>query len=442
METEGRISRLIVDELAGLLATVPSSLTSARNQRSRDRRISTYVEIVRSLLPKVHVKQYERKPFIYNGRWWEACEWKEVNAQVYTALLEMGVWAVDAVRVFKFVISTISEFTPDMSLVAFDNVLFDVKRLRFLRFDDSRYCVRHMDYKIAKGSRGKRFPAFLEEVLPDKRDRDAIQEFFGSIFVDRDKLALERFLLMIGSGANGKSVLLRCVSEAIGTENVAHLDPQQLTDGRMLEGLRGKLLNIASDVRSDAQLSSVLKPLVSHEAIEGWELYKGRVSVKAPPLVFAMNHIPVSKDLSEGMRRRMLPIVFSVTIPPEKRNPALADKIVAKEKSAVFNWIVEGARRLKRNNGVFTEPAESNRTVESISRVSLPVFDILTSMNLFPEPRYQGHPPEYMTIRDVMAVSQLGGYTAREVSDNMTRAGYQHVMRNGYKTFLVFRDDD
>ena len=48
---------------------------------------------------------------------------------------------------------------------------------------------------------------FLDEVLPDKNMQKVLQEFLGSIFVDRRVAKMETMLVLRGSGSNGKSVV-------------------------------------------------------------------------------------------------------------------------------------------------------------------------------------------------------------------------------------------
>lgn len=429
----------LFEEIEMMAGSCCDALSAGRKLRAKDRRVSAFVQALSPRLGELHLRKHDNNPYMYNGRWWEQTTWKAVGDMFYRVLIRYKVMAPDALRVFAYLTPFVPSFEPELHLYAFTNCLYDTRIFKPAEFSDRRYCVRSMNYEYRPVSKGRFFPGFLRRVLPSISDQMAVQEFLGSAYIDRSRLALEKFLLMIGSGANGKSVLLKCVAAAIGPGLVSHLDPNQLCNERLVEGLRSKLLNIASDVRTDAQLTAGLKPLVSAEEVEGWELYKGRVTVKAPPLVFSMNHVPVSTDMSEGMRRRMLPVVFGVTIPEEERDPMLADKIIRWDLPAVFNWLCMGAKRIKRRRR-FTEPEQSTRTVREIEKLSLPMLAILKSRGLYPEPLWKGQKPELMDIGDIQGIVDFD-CTPQDISRNMHNAGYRSVIRHGYKSFQLYRGD-
>jgi len=73
-------------------------------------------------------------------------------------------------------------------------------------------------------------------------------------------------------------------------------------------------------------------------------------------LAFNCNELPKDVEHTVAFFRRLLIIPFSVFIPKEERNPALAKQIVAAEASGVLNWILEGLRRLLSQGGFTPNP--------------------------------------------------------------------------------------
>ena len=59
-------------------------------------------------------------------------------------------------------------------------------------------------------------------------------------------------------------------------------------------------------------------------------------------LLFAGNHIPEMKHVGEAERRRFVLIPFNVTIPSEKRDTNLGEKL-KEEAGQILNWCIEGA---------------------------------------------------------------------------------------------------
>jgi putative DNA primase/helicase len=82
-------------------------------------------------------------------------------------------------------------------------------------------------------------------------------------------------------------------------------------------------------------------------------------------LLFSCNDIPKNiNDRSEGFYRRLIIIRFSKSVPPEKRDPNLREKL-ALEADGILMWALAGLRRIMSNNYVF---GETDRTREELQR--------------------------------------------------------------------------
>ena len=78
-------------------------------------------------------------------------------------------------------------------------------------------------------------------------------------------------------------------------------------------------------------------------------------------LVLATNNLPCFADRSGGMWRRVIVVPFNVTIPPNRQDPHLAEKL-KEELPGILNWSLEGLRRL-RKQGCFTTPTVSKKAL-------------------------------------------------------------------------------
>lgn len=63
-------------------------------------------------------------------------------------------------------------------------------------------------------------------------------------------------------------------------------------------------------------------------------------------LIFNCNELPKEVEHTNAYFRRFLIIGFDVTIPEDKQDKELANKIIDNELSGVFNWILQGLDRL------------------------------------------------------------------------------------------------
>jgi len=62
-------------------------------------------------------------------------------------------------------------------------------------------------------------------------------------------------------------------------------------------------------------------------------------------IFLATNHEPRIRGTDEGIWRRLWLLPFTVTIPEDKRDPGILDKLEA-EGSGILNWCIEGLRAL------------------------------------------------------------------------------------------------
>ena len=64
-------------------------------------------------------------------------------------------------------------------------------------------------------------------------------------------------------------------------------------------------------------------------------------------LIIAGNHKPGLRSVDEAIRRRFNLVPFTVTIPPEERDPKLAEKLKA-EWPGILQWMIEGCLEWQR----------------------------------------------------------------------------------------------
>lgn len=191
------------------------------------------------------------------------------------------------------------------------------------------------------------FDKFIGEVLPDENTQKVMQEYIGYLLTTN--LKLEKFLLLYGTGANGKSVLLEVVSALFGEENVTNFSLENLTksSGQYTMQIAGKIVNICSDISTKIEDTGILKLMASGEPLEARQLYKDPIIIyNYAKLLFSLNKLPVVTDHTNGYFRRFLIIPFSAQIPIERQDKGLSKKIIQSELAGVLNWALAGLDRL------------------------------------------------------------------------------------------------
>jgi putative DNA primase/helicase len=217
---------------------------------------------------------------------------------------------------------------------------------------------------------------FLEQVLETDRERIAlIRQWFGYCLTD--DTTQQKFVVAIGEGQNGKSVMLDVLTALLGPDNVSHVPFEVFGKRFQLTVTLGKLANISSDAgRVDESAEGAIKQFAG-----GDRMYfdrKGVPGIFAYPsarLILATNHEPHFADRSKGIWRRMIVVPFNKSIPREQQDPQLGSKLKP-ELSGIFNWAVEGLRQL-RSAGRFKVPPVCEEASEHFRCESNPAQEYL-----------------------------------------------------------------
>ena len=225
--------------------------------------------------------------------------------------------------------------------------------------------------------------------------------FFIAIIVsflgcDKNVLKEEKALVLYGGGANGKSVFFEIVSALLGDQNISNFSLQSLTNenGYFRAKLANKLVNYASEINGKLE-SSIFKQLVSGEPVEARLPYGQPFTLKQyAKLIFNCNELPKDVEQTNAFFRRFLIIPFNVTIPPEKQDKNLHNKIIENELSGVFNWVLEGLNRLLEQKG-FSKCSAAEEAVAEYKKQS-------DSVKMFVEENnFVISPNEYTLIKEL-----------------------------------------
>ena len=342
---------------------------------------SNFVRSMRRLAKKAPVKYYNGAYYMFNGKIYEAVP-KIVLEQAYQLLLldlamapMLGISTVMN-KSFMEVIECYNILRPTFDIVAFANGVVDfgsgLKYPNVMPFSPEYHVTYYHPYDYNPKARCDRWMNFIHEVLPDKTSRMILQMFLGLGLIQRgtaynpyegkESSKIELCLLLIGTGANGKSVIFDVACNIFGKDRISKMDYADLTaDGD--EGMRGRypirnaIFNWSSDSdpkKFGRKNTGMFKRLVSGEPVPmrklGRDILEGN---SIPYLIFNLNELPFPDDASLGFIRRLQYVSFDVTIPKERQDPELAGKIIERELSGVFNWVFRGSLEIRRRKFQF-----------------------------------------------------------------------------------------
>jgi putative DNA primase/helicase len=178
---------------------------------------------------------------------------------------------------------------------------------------------------------------------------ESFEELMGYAIQPSRDIAL--IVLLVGSGSNGKTSLVRLLMELVGTNFVYSGRVDELEEARFgIGNLLGKLLFVDDDVRAGAKLpDGVLKKLSEAKLLTGEHKFKPAFSFvnRAFPILLC-NNLPSLADLSPGMMRRLHVFPFDREFEKTEIDRHLFDRIIKNELPGVLNHALEGWKRLSK----------------------------------------------------------------------------------------------
>ena len=156
--------------------------------------------------------------------------------------------------------------------------------------------------------------------------------------------------MMVGSGANGKSVCLNFLTALLGARNVSDVPIQSLAHERFATAeLFGKLANIYADIEStELKQTGKLKVLISEDKVYAERKNRDPFYFdNYSKLIFSANKFPQVSDQSDGFFRRFIIINWKRQFSPSERDSELSNKLRdPKELNTVFKCLIVMGKRL------------------------------------------------------------------------------------------------
>lgn len=198
------------------------------------------------------------------------------------------------------------------------------------------------------------FLNFLEQIYDsDASIIEFMRRFLG--YACTGDTSEQVMLMWYGDGANGKSTLLRILRSVLGNDPLGYSLQTEFstfveqrtekirTDIARMDGAR---LVCAAEVRDLANLDeAILKQLTGQERLTARFLYSEEFEFfPRLKLLLIANRLPKIRGCDHAIWRRIRLVPHPIIIPPEARNPRLAEELIEKESSGILAWLVSGSR--------------------------------------------------------------------------------------------------
>jgi len=234
--------------------------------------------------------------------------------------------------------------------INFSNGVLEVSTGKVLEHSPELKFLYTLPYPYDKTATCPEFDAMLKRITLERKDiEQTLLEFTGYGVCERDYW-LEKCLLLVGSGANGKSTFLDVVKNLAGKGNYSVCGLGELKDEKYRHSLLGKLCNISEEMPTQRMYASDLfKKLfggeVNYRMVYG---HPGSFTCTAK-LFFACNELPESSDLSDGYFRRIVVVPFDAKFGDTERDYTLKKKLL-EETPGIFNRVYAAWGALKKRS--------------------------------------------------------------------------------------------
>lgn len=295
-------------------------------------------EEILSTLFNDHLKFFNFEFYAYrNGYWHQLDRHVDVEQRIMRAFTRLNVSVVKQIvenlQSLTFVREIATGSRDGGRLLCLNNGTLDLATGTLLDHDPEHNLVNKMDVDWNPDAKAPIFMNTLNEIFQLDQDREErvqfMLEWFGYCLVP--DVSQHKFLWLVGSGGNGKSVLLNTLAALLGKDNVSYAMLERMGKPSVRAELQGKLCNISPEMNADATLADgYLKAVVAGDWIEAEKKFQPSFSFQPfARVVAATNSLPYLKDTTDGFFRRAIILELTRKFTGKEVDKHLQNKILS-----------------------------------------------------------------------------------------------------------------
>lgn len=270
-------------------------------------------------------------------------------------------------------------FWKQQNLINFRNCVLDILTWKFTT-DRSKFLFNYVvdaDYlPNCKESDAPNFKHFIESSI-GKENYECFLRSTGYAISSRTDAKVAFFY--VGPSDGGKSTGARFVASAFSPELVSNVSFSQMTDSHYTIQFLGKRLNASFDNSpKPMDHEDIFKSITSCEEIMGRELYENPVVFRPTLKLIYASNVPFNfKHPDEAIYRRMIILPFECSIPREKQDPLLFEKL-REERNVIFSLAAMSLKDLIKSGLDFKMSEKGKAYISSRIAILHSVEDFLT----------------------------------------------------------------
>jgi putative DNA primase/helicase len=315
-------------------------------------------------------------------------------------------------------------------LVCMQNGVFDLEKLELIDYDPTHYMTSKLEFNYDPAAE---CPLWQETILDWMSGNESgikhLQEAIGYSLTSDTKYQMA--WMLAGEGSNGKDTLLEILRCLVGdAHHELDLSALSVDERYGLANLPGKKVVTCAEAVSDRPVADTyFKKLISGEPMEARAPYGKPFNFRPICKIWwSVNDKPLVTDQTKGYWRRWTVVPFLESY-LGREDFDLEDKL-KKELPGIFNWAVEGLKRLRKSDRLTLVPEFVDATQEYRHKTSVE--------SIFVEEACIIDLQAESAIKTVYAAYKAycieNGYRAkgkRRFTDDMVRLGYERGRMSG-----------
>ena len=266
------------------------------------------------------------------------------------------------------------------NMIAFNNGIFNVVTGELEEFRPEIVITNRIPWDYDPEAYSELADKTLNKLAcQDKAIRLLLEECIGYCFYRRNELS--KAFILTGDKSNGKSTFLDMVKNVLGDGNYSALDLAEMDERFSVATMAGKLANIGDDISDEFLQGKAIanfKKLVSGNQVKAEIKNDPNIFFMKPTvkLLFSANDIPVMKDKTGAVMRRLVIVPFKARF--SKNDPDFDPYITWKLRDEkVMKYLIllgiQGLRRILENNA-FTESKEVTEELKDFEMRNNPIL--------------------------------------------------------------------
>lgn len=208
----------------------------------------------------------------------------------------------------------------ECGIINFKNVLYDIKQNKAIAHTPNFFSVNQINVNFNKDAhRVKAIDDFFDRISTNNQIRkQTLLEMIG--YCMTTSVNLQKCFILYGpTASNGKSTLIRLITNLVGLDNISYVSLNDMCQNRFASSsIRNKLLNIGAEMPDDyIKDVSNFKMLISGDNIEIEKKYEDRTPTSPyAKFIFNANSLPNVVDKTNGFYRRLhiIPLETKFTV--------------------------------------------------------------------------------------------------------------------------------